>query len=42
MNIKDRMTSNLGTLTLGTPVRYGADAAQRHAHRFAGCNFLSI
>ncbi len=38
MNIKDRieaMTSNLGTLTLGTPVRYGADAAQRHAHSFS-------
>lgn len=38
MDIKDRieaMTHNLGALTLGEPVRYGADAAQRHAHSFS-------
>lgn len=38
MDIKDRieaMTRNLGALTLGDPVRYGADAAQHHAHSFS-------
>lgn len=36
MEIKDRleaMTRDLGTLTFDRQVRYGADAAQRHAHR---------
>lgn len=38
MNIKDRigaMTADLGTLTFGQPVRFGADASQRHAYGFS-------
>ena len=38
MEIKDRleaMTRDLGTLTFDRQVRYGADAAQRHAHGFS-------
>lgn len=38
MDIKDRleaMTGDLGTLTFDRQVRYGADAAQRHAHGFS-------
>ena len=38
MDMKDRiaaMTADIGALTLGQPVRFGADAGQRHAHSFA-------